>query len=82
MADRETSRNENSKTRRPIPWRFIVGVVFVVLIVVFLAENTRKVSIRFVGPEVKAPLILALLIAAVLGSLATLLIQHRRADRS
>jgi uncharacterized integral membrane protein len=81
MAKSDRSEIEGGTSPDGIPWRLIGGGVLIVAIVVFLVENTAKVSIRFVGPRVHAPLIVALLIAAVLGSLATLLIQHRRARR-
>jgi len=73
----------SDQPKRPFPWRLVAGALLIVLIIVFLLENTRRVAIRFVGPEVKAPLIVALLIAALLGAGATLLIQyHRNRSRS
>jgi uncharacterized integral membrane protein len=59
----------------------IAGLVFLVLAMVFIFENTKSVQVRLIIPEVKAPLFVALLIAAVLGALATLLIQWRRRSR-
>jgi uncharacterized integral membrane protein len=50
----------------------------IVLFVIFMVENQRKVRIRFIGPEVHAPLILALLVSAVLGALVVLVIQRLR----
>jgi uncharacterized integral membrane protein len=76
----DTSAVEPKQKRRISP-RLVLGLIFLVLLVVFLAENTRKVKIRFLAPEVKAPLYLALLVAAVVGALAALLIQHRRHKR-
>ncbi len=76
-----TSESQEPERRRRISTRQIIGLIFVVLFIVFLLENTAKVQIRFVGPRVHAPLYLALIIAAVLGALATLFIQHRRARR-
>jgi len=74
----EQANRSPEEPRRPFPWRLVAGGVLVVLIVIFLLENTRRVSIRFVGPEVKAPLVVALLIAALLGAGATLLIEYHR----
>ncbi len=54
-----------------------VAIVFV-LLVIFMIENLRKVPIRFIGPQVHAPLILALLVSAVLGALAVLAVQRLR----
>ena len=75
------SSEPDGSDKRAIPWRLIFSGVLVILIVLFLLENTRSVRISFVGPAAHAPLIVALLIAAALGSLATLLIQRHRARR-
>jgi uncharacterized integral membrane protein len=59
----------------------IAGMVFLVLALIFIFENTKSVKVRFIIPEVKLPLYFALLVAAILGGLATLLIQWRRRSR-
>jgi uncharacterized integral membrane protein len=60
----------------------VVGVLLLIVALVFIFENTKKVDVRIFVPEVRMPLLVALLIAAILGSLATLLLQlhhrHRR----
>jgi uncharacterized integral membrane protein len=56
----------------------IAGAVLLVLVLVFIFENTKKVDVRLIIPKVHAPLFVALLIAAVLGGLGALLIQWRR----
>lgn len=58
--------------------KHIGAAIVLVLIVIFMLENLRKVPIRFIGPEVRAPLFLALLVSAILGALATLAIQRLR----
>jgi uncharacterized integral membrane protein len=58
--------------------RHVVAFVVVVLFVIFMVENLRKVPIRFIGPEVHAPLILALLVSAVLGALVVFAVQRLR----
>jgi uncharacterized integral membrane protein len=67
--------------RRTVSPRQIAGAVLLVLVLVFIFENTKKVNVRLIGPEVHAPLFVALLIAALLGALGTLLIQWRRGRR-
>jgi uncharacterized integral membrane protein len=62
----------DSETR--IPPRLVVGVVLTVLIIVFVAENNRRTKMRFLLPEVTAPLWTALFAAALLGGLAGALI--------
>jgi len=55
--------------------------VLVVLLVVFTFENRAKTRIRFIIPEVTAPLWVALLGAALIGAVAgALLSRHRRTD--
>ena len=62
---------------RPTP-RQVVGIVLLVLALIFIFGNTKTVKVRLIVPDVKLPLFVALLIAAVLGSLVTLLIQWQR----
>ncbi|MDQ6797899.1 MAG: hypothetical protein M3011_07760 [Actinomycetota bacterium] len=61
--------------------RLVVGAVLVVLLIVFVFENTTKTKIRFIVPEVTAPLWVALLGAALVGALAGALLARHRADR-
>ncbi len=75
------SEPPNEPQKRRISARFVISALFVILLIVFLAENTRTVTMRLIGPEVDAPLYLALLIAAALGVLATLIVRWRRGRR-
>ena len=65
-------------TKRPISVGQILGGLLFVLVIVFIIENSRSVKIRLIVPEVKAPLYVAILIAAVLGSVITWLLRYRR----
>jgi uncharacterized integral membrane protein len=65
------------RRRRIRPKHVALASVFI-LLAIFMAENLRKVPIRFIGPQVRAPLILALLVSAALGALAVLAIQRVR----
>ena len=57
-------------------------LVFVtVVLVLFVVFNTQRVQISLVFTDVRAPLVLALLIAAVLGGLVVLLAGAVRAAR-
>jgi uncharacterized integral membrane protein len=67
-----------SSLRSRIKPKHVGAFVVVVLLVIFMAENLRKVPIRFIGPQVHAPLILALLVSAVLGALVVLVVQRLR----
>jgi uncharacterized integral membrane protein len=66
--------------RGTIPPRVIVGGVVVVLFLVFIAENSKKTKIRFLIPEVVAPLWMGLTAAGLLGVLAGGLVVHLLAD--
>ena len=68
--------------KRRLNARVIVGLVLLVLLIVFSAENTRSVRMRLIGPEIHAPLFLALLIAAVVGVLIGLVVRRRRKPRN
>lgn len=64
--------------RSRIKAKYVAVAIVFVLLVIFMIENLRKVPIRFIGPQVHAPLILALLVSAALGALAVLAIQRVR----
>jgi uncharacterized integral membrane protein len=64
--------------KRPVSVGQILGGLLFVLVIIFIVENSRSVKIRLIIPEVKAPLYIAILIAAVLGSLITWLLRYRR----
>jgi uncharacterized integral membrane protein len=64
--------------RSKIKPKHVAVAIVVILLVIFMLENLRKVPIRFIGPQVHAPLILALLVSAALGALIVLLVQRLR----
>ncbi|MCW2656528.1 MAG: hypothetical protein JWR06_721 [Jatrophihabitans sp.] len=64
--------------RRKVSTGQILGGLLLVLVVVFIIENSRTVKIRLIIPEVRAPLYVGILIAAVLGGLIASLLQYRR----
>jgi uncharacterized integral membrane protein len=77
----ETQKDSARTGRKPwqrITPKEIVGIVIAVIAVIFIAENGRKTQIRFVGPQVTTYLWLALLVAAVLGFVAGLLVARQR----
>jgi len=59
------SERDAEKRRRP---RIVVGAILVVLIIVFIIENTRQTKMRFLIPQVTAPLWTALFVATLLGA--------------
>ncbi len=69
-------------SRRDISAGQILGGILFVLIIIFIVENTEEVSIRIIaGPKVRAPVFVALLIAAVVGALISALLRYRRQRR-
>ena len=59
-----------------------IGAVIALIVgLVFVFQNNRKVPIRFIVPEVTAPLWLALLITFVLGGLIGFLFARHRARK-
>jgi len=59
----------------------VVGAVLVVLLIVFIFENTTKTKIRFIIPEVAAPLWVALLGSALIGAVAGALLTRHTGPR-
>jgi uncharacterized integral membrane protein len=76
----QSQQSEASATgaKRAVSAGQILGAVLFVLVIVFIIENSRSVKIRLIGPEVKAPLYVAILISAVLGALIAWLLRVRR----
>ena len=68
----------NKGLRAKIKPKHIGVAVVVILLVIFMLENLRRVPIRFIGPQVHAPLFLALLVSAALGALLVLVVQRVR----
>ena len=64
--------------KRPVSTGQILAGLLFVIVVVFILENTRSVKVRLIGPEVKAPLAVPIVIAAVLGALVAWLMRLRR----
>jgi len=64
--------------RSKIKPKHVAAAIVLVLLVIFMVGNLRRVPIRFIGPQVHAPLILALLVSAALGALLVLVVQRVR----
>ena len=62
--------------------QFLAGALFV-LVVIFIVENTSKVEIRIIaGPKVSLPVWVALLAAAIVGALISMLLRWRRKHKN
>jgi uncharacterized integral membrane protein len=74
-----TGASEGSaEKKRSVSTGQLLGGLLFVLVIVFIVENSRKVKVRLIIPEVTAPLYVTILIAAVLGGLITALLRYRR----
>jgi uncharacterized integral membrane protein len=69
----ELSRAQRTRTGRL--WLALVpAIVFLILLIVFIAENGQRVEVKFFGATGHISLALALLISAVAGAVLVLLI--------
>lgn len=66
--------------RRVTAGQIGAGIALVIGLV-FVFENTRKVPIRFLVPEVSSPLWLALLITFLLGGVTGFLVSRQRSRK-
>jgi uncharacterized integral membrane protein len=68
-------------------WALAVGVLILIILLVFIAQNTDSVPIHFLGWQWNSPIGVAFMLAAVSGALITLaagtarIIQLRRAAK-
>ena len=56
----------------------VVAIILVVLGIIFVVENTRKTKIRFIGPEVRVQVWIALIISIAVGVIIGWLLERRR----
>lgn len=68
MSNEKTARRSRSLRDTMTPGRIAV-LVLTVLTLIFIFENTRRVKIRLLIPEVTMPLWIALLITFVIGAI-------------
>lgn len=63
---------------RPFSPKQIAAAIVGILVVVFMAENTRDATVRLLFPEVTVPLFLVIVISVALGALGTFLLMWRK----
>ena len=78
-------RDHEAQARRSQPsWRLWALGLAVLLIIIFVAQNSQRVEVKFLFVDTTTPLIFALLIAAVLGAVVgyfgPVVRRHRRGD--
>jgi uncharacterized integral membrane protein len=68
-----------SRTRTSAVWLGVwAGVVVLILLIIFVGQNTSSVAIAFFGLEGSIPLALALLIAGVAGAIVAMAVAGLR----
>ncbi|MDQ2826766.1 MAG: LapA family protein [Actinomycetota bacterium] len=72
------SRDAPSSRRNPLSPHQTVALALLVLAAVFVVENRHSTTIRFLIPEVTAPLWLALFISGMLGVAVGVLLTRKR----
>lgn len=69
-----------------IPWRLLIALVVLALLVVFALQNTESVDMEFLGWNFSAPLILVIGItfaaAVIIWSLGGWVVRRRRRSRA
>jgi len=68
----------SGRRRYPFTLHQTIAVSLIILAVVFILQNRRTTTIRFLIPEVNAPLWVALFVAALLGMAAGALLTRDR----
>lgn len=59
-------------------WRLYASIALVIIVAVFILQNSKEVTVDFLFAEITAPLIFALLLAALLGLVIGLLLPRGR----
>jgi uncharacterized integral membrane protein len=66
METRPVTEERKGMTRSVRLWAIVIAVL---LLVIFIAENSQEVEVRFLFVETQTPLIFGLLVAGILGFL-------------
>jgi uncharacterized integral membrane protein len=75
MTPRDDALSRAQRTRTGRLWLALVpAIVFLILLIVFIAENGQRVEVKFFGATGHISLALALLISAVAGAVLVLLV--------
>jgi uncharacterized integral membrane protein len=79
VADRDN--REGAPRQEGRSWRFYVLIIAVVVLLIFVLQNSQKVEVDFLVTDTQTPLIVALLIAGGLGALIGWAWPHVRRSR-
>ena len=79
MTPRDDALTRAQRTRTGRVWAALVpALLFLLLLIIFIAENGQRVQVKFFGAEGHIALAVALLVAAVAGAVLVLLIGGAR----
>lgn len=68
----------NNKKRQ---WRFIIGLVIALIVVIFAILNVNPVTVSFGFTHIKLPLILLIVVTLLLGALITVLLANTGSNK-
>ena len=74
--------SNQSKPKKRSNAKLIVAAIAAVLAILFVIVNTNQVKINFIFFKVTAPLLVALMVAMLLGFIVGLIFPKLRADKS
>ena len=74
--------SNQSKPKKRSNAKLIVAAIAAVLAILFVIVNTNQVKINFIFFKVTAPLLVALIVAMLLGFIVGLIFPKLRADKS
>ncbi|WP_139984420.1 lipopolysaccharide assembly protein LapA domain-containing protein [Nocardioides litoris] len=76
--DTPTDRGSRSDRSRRLSPKQVVGIVVLVLVAIFCAQNTGRTTIQFFGGETQSPLWVWLLGVLVVGVLVGFVLGYRK----
>lgn len=68
------------RNRFPLTARQVAGIVLVVVAMIFILQNRRRTTVRFLIPELMTPLWVALFVSVLVGLIAGVLLAYRRKE--
>jgi uncharacterized integral membrane protein len=77
VAEHDPTRPRGQETN----WKLWAGLVALVILVIFVVQNSQEVQVVFLFTTTETPLIFALLIAALLGAVVAWLLPRVRRGR-
>jgi uncharacterized integral membrane protein len=78
LVGQDANENDRGSRRSPLQTaRLVLGLLLLVVVAAIVVDNRRSTRLGYVFGDVRVPLVVALLGAAVLGALVGWLLLHR-----